>query len=144
MSVKLRLHRMGRKKLPFYRIVAVDSRTRRDGKYIEKIGTYDPLKKPAEVNLEKDLAMKWLLQGAIPSDTVRSLLSDLGIMMEFDFKKRGLTEEQIEAEMQKREAVLEEKRRKEEAEDAMAKREAEKKAKEEDAAKAKESVAATP
>ncbi len=95
MAVKLRLMRLGRKGQPFYRIVVVDSRKRRDGAYIEKIGHYNPLAKPAEVILDDARALKWLHDGAIPSDTVRSLLSRRGIMLAFDLQRRGLTEEEI-------------------------------------------------
>ena len=73
MAVKLRLMRLGRKGQPFYRIVAVDSRKRRDGAYIEKIGHYNPLRRPAEVVVDDDKALKWLNRGAQPSDTVRDL-----------------------------------------------------------------------
>mgnify|MGYP005835941493 CR=1 FL=1 len=95
MPVKLRLMRVGRKGQPFYRIVAVDSRKRRDGAYIEKIGYYNPLTKPADVVIDDDLAMKWLNHGAVPTDTVRSLLSRRGILLTFDLKKRGLPPEEI-------------------------------------------------
>ena len=83
MAVKIRLMRMGKKKRPFYRIVATDSRSRRDGEYIEQIGTYNPISSEKEVKIDKDIAMKWLNNGAIPSDTVRSLLKEAGVMKEF-------------------------------------------------------------
>lgn len=83
MAVKLRLTRMGAKKRPMYRIVASDSRVKRDGKYLELIGTYNPLTDPAEVKINEELALKWLNTGAIPSDTVKSLLSKAGIMKKF-------------------------------------------------------------
>ncbi|HIS39082.1 MAG TPA: 30S ribosomal protein S16 [Candidatus Onthousia faecavium] len=83
MAVKIRLMRMGAKKRPFYRIVATDSRSRRDGEYIEQIGTYNPISSEKEVKIDKDIAMKWLNNGAIPSDTVRSLLKEAGVMKEF-------------------------------------------------------------
>lgn len=79
MAVKLRLKKMGSKKRPFYRIVAADSRSPRDGKFIEIIGTYDSLKDPAEVKIDKEKAVKWLDNGAIPTDTVRTLLKKEGI-----------------------------------------------------------------
>ena len=78
MAVKLRLKRMGSKAKPFYRIVAADSRSPRDGRFIETVGTYNPIKKPAEVNVNEELALKWLNNGAIPTDTVRSILSKEG------------------------------------------------------------------
>ena len=83
MAVKLRLMRMGAKKRPFYRIVAIDSRTKRDGEYLELVGTYNPIEKQQEVKINEEVALKWLQQGAIPSDTVRSLLKDAGVMKKF-------------------------------------------------------------
>ena len=83
MAVKLRLTRMGKTKQPTYRVVAIDSRTKRDGEYIELIGTYNPLTKPAIVKLNEEVALKWLGQGAIPSDTVRNLFKEAGIMKKF-------------------------------------------------------------
>ena len=74
MSVKIRLARHGSKKKPFYRIVVVDSRSPRDGKFIEMVGTYNPLLDPAEVTLKQERVAYWLSQGAKPSDTVNSLL----------------------------------------------------------------------
>ena len=87
MAVKLRLMRMGAKKKPFYRVVAADSRTKRDGKYIELIGTYNPVAQPAEVKIDKELALKWLNNGAQPTDTVASLLRKEGIMKEYKDSK---------------------------------------------------------
>ena len=87
MAVKLRLKRMGSKKKPVYRIVAIDSHTKRDGEYIELVGTYNPLTNPATVKVNEEVAMKWLKDGAIPSDTVRNLLSDAGIMKKFHESK---------------------------------------------------------
>ena len=89
MAVKLRLKRMGSKKKPVYRIVAIDSHTKRDGEYIELIGTYNPLTEPKTVKVDENVALKWLNNGAIPSDTVRNLLSDAGIMKKFHESKRG-------------------------------------------------------
>ena len=87
--VKLRLKRMGAKKVPFYRIVAADARSRRDGRDIEKIGTYDPTKKPAIVNIDEEKALNWLNQGAIPTETVRSLLAKNGTMKKFADSKKS-------------------------------------------------------
>ena len=79
---------MGAKKAPFYRIVAADSRCRRDGRNIEVVGTYNPTKNPAIVSIDEEKVMKWLNNGAIPSDTVRNILSKEGIMKKFaDAKK---------------------------------------------------------
>jgi len=89
MAVKMRLTRMGSKKKPVYRIVATDSRRPRDGQYIELVGTYNPLTNPAEVKINKEVAIKWLKNGAEPTDTVRSLLSREGILKEFADSKKG-------------------------------------------------------
>ncbi|MDY0152308.1 MAG: 30S ribosomal protein S16 [Candidatus Cloacimonas sp.] len=78
--VKLRLRRMGANDLPFYRIVAVDARTKRDGKYIECVGWYDPKPNPSKINIETERAIYWLSVGAQPSDTVRSLLRKAGVL----------------------------------------------------------------
>ena len=83
MAVKLRLMRMGTKKRPFYRIVATDSRSRRDGEYLELVGTYNPISKDENVKINEEVALKWLQNGAIPSDTVRSLLKNAGVMAKF-------------------------------------------------------------
>lgn len=80
--VKLRLKRMGKKGAPFYRIVAADSRSPRDGRFIEQIGTYNPSKAENKVTLDKELTMKWLSNGAQPTDTVRSILSHEGVLKE--------------------------------------------------------------
>jgi len=87
MAVKLRLLRMGAKKRPYYRIVAADSRTKRDGKYIELVGTYNPITSPAEININEEVALKWLNQGAIPTDTVKSLFRQNGINEKFHLAK---------------------------------------------------------
>ncbi len=89
MAVKIRLKRMGAKKSPFYRIVVADSRSPRDGRQIETVGTYNPLTKPAEVKINEELALKWLQDGAKPSDTVRNLFSEQGIMEKFHNAKLG-------------------------------------------------------
>ena len=80
--VKLRLKRMGKKGAPFYRIVAADSRSPRDGRFIEQIGTYNPTKAEEKVTLDKELAKKWLSNGAQQTDTVRSILSHEGVLKE--------------------------------------------------------------
>ena len=82
MAVKMRLKRMGKKGAPFYRIVAADSRSPRDGRFIEQIGTYNPTKAEEKVTLDKELAKKWLSNGAQPTDTVRSILSHEGVLKE--------------------------------------------------------------
>lgn len=83
MAVKIRLKRMGSKKSPFYRIVVADSRSPRDGRDIEVVGTYNPVTQPAEVKINEELALKWMQDGAKPSDTVRNLFSKQGIMEKF-------------------------------------------------------------
>ncbi|MCI2253140.1 30S ribosomal protein S16 [Domibacillus sp. 8LH] len=83
MAVKIRLKRMGAKKSPFYRIVVADARAPRDGRSIETIGTYNPVAQPAEVKINEELALKWLQDGAKPSDTVRNLFSKEGILEKF-------------------------------------------------------------
>ena len=89
MAVKLRLKRMGGKQKPFYRIVAADSRFPRDGRFIETVGTYNPIAKPAEVKIDKELAIKWLINGAQPTDTVKALFKKEGILKEFADAKKG-------------------------------------------------------
>lgn len=81
MSVKIRLSRHGKKKYAYYHIVVADSRAPRDGRFIERIGSYDPNANPAMVNLDFDKALAWLLKGAQPTDTTRSILSREGVMM---------------------------------------------------------------
>ena len=98
MAVKLRLTRMGKKKQPTYRVVAIDSRTKRDGEYIELIGTYNPLTKPATVKLDETIALKWLSQGAIPSDTVKNLFKEAGIMKKFADSKVKVSKKEIKEE----------------------------------------------
>ena len=83
MAVKIRLKRMGSKKRPFYRVVVADSRSPRDGRFIEIVGTYNPLVEPAEVKLEEENILNWLNNGAQPSDTVKNILSKAGIMEKF-------------------------------------------------------------
>ncbi|MFD1928727.1 30S ribosomal protein S16 [Sporosarcina siberiensis] len=89
MSVKIRLKRIGAKKSPVYRIVVADSRSPRDGRQIETVGTYNPLKTPVELKINEESALKWLHNGAQPSDTVRNLFSDQGIMEKFHNSKLG-------------------------------------------------------
>ena len=79
MAVKIRLRRMGQKKAPFYRIVVADSRTSRDGKSIEEIGTYDPNKNPSEFKVNEELAKKWLANGAQPTEVVNKIFKAAGI-----------------------------------------------------------------
>ena len=88
MAVKLRLKRMGSKQKPFYRIVAADARSPRDGRVIETVGTYDPLKGKDVVTIDEEKALKWLNNGAQPTDTVRNILSKNGIMTKYAESKK--------------------------------------------------------
>ena len=100
MPVKIRLQRHGKKGKPFYWIVAADSRSKRDGKYLEKLGTYNPNVNPAEINLDIDGAVQWLDNGAQPTDTARAILSYKGVMLKKHLaggvKKGAFTAEQAE------------------------------------------------
>ena len=100
MPVKMRLQRRGKKGKPFFHIVIADGRAPRDGKFIEKIGTYDPVSKPATIDISADKAVQWLRNGAQPSDTVRAILSYKGILYKFHLlkgvDKGALTLEQAE------------------------------------------------
>ncbi len=80
MAVKIRLKRMGAKKAPFYRIVVADSRSPRDGRFIEEIGFYDPLKNPAVININEEKALEWLSKGARLSDTAKALFNKAGVL----------------------------------------------------------------
>jgi small subunit ribosomal protein S16 len=101
MPVKIRLQRHGRKGQPFYWIVAADSRAKRDGKYLEKLGTYNPNVNPAAIDLDIDGAVKWLENGAQPTDTARAILSYKGALLKKHLNggiaKGALTEEQAQA-----------------------------------------------
>ena len=89
MAVKLRLRRMGAKKRPFYRIVAADARYQRDGRFIEIIGTYDPIGVNSETKIDEEKAMNWLKVGAVPTDTVKDIFSKAGIMKKVHDAKNG-------------------------------------------------------
>jgi small subunit ribosomal protein S16 len=96
MAVKIRLARKGRKKVAFYHIVVADSRSPRDGRYIEKIGTYYPITNPATVELDFDKALGWLQKGALPTDTCRVILSQKGVLLKkhlLDGVKKGAFDE---------------------------------------------------
>ena len=80
MAVKIRLTRIGEKKVPLYRIVVADSRAPRDGRFIEELGYYDPMKKPADIKIDEEKAKKWLATGAQPTDTVKKLFQNNGIV----------------------------------------------------------------
>ena len=97
MPVKLRLQRHGKKGKPFYWLVAADSRAKRDGRYLEKLGTYNPNTNPATVNIDIDRAVNWMEKGAQPTDTARNLLSYKGVMLKYHLnggvRKGALTQE---------------------------------------------------
>lgn len=95
--VKIRLQRRGRKQLPVYKIVAADTRSPRDGRFIEALGQYEPLLRPAGVTLKQDRVMYWLGVGAQPTDTVRNLLQREGILLRLHLARKGKTEEEITA-----------------------------------------------
>ena len=80
MAVKIRLRRMGAKKKPFYRIIVADSRSPRDGRFIEELGTYDPLKDPSEIKVDGEKAKQWIANGAQPTETVKVLLKKAGVI----------------------------------------------------------------
>ena len=90
MAVKLRLKRMGAKAKPFYRIVAADSRSPRDGRFLEVVGTYDPVKDASKVTVDEEKALYWLRKGAQPTDTVRNILSKQGIMKKYAESKKSV------------------------------------------------------
>jgi len=103
MSVKIRLQRHGKKGKPFYWIVAADARSKRDGKYLEKIGTYNPNTNPATIDLNLDQAVQWLHNGAQPTDTARAILSYKGALLKHHLdggvRKGALTQEQADAKL---------------------------------------------
>jgi small subunit ribosomal protein S16 len=105
MSVKIRLQRHGKKQKPFYWIVAADARSKRDGKYLEKLGTYNPNTNPATIDLNIDQAVQWLHNGAQPTDTARAILSYKGALMKHHLdggvRKGALTQEQADAKLAK-------------------------------------------
>ena len=89
MAVRIRLQRHGRKKRPFYRLVAADARAQRDGVFLERLGHYNPMTDPADVFIDEEKALKWLRRGAQPSDTAKRLLTQNGILMKFEYEKLG-------------------------------------------------------
>ncbi len=119
MPVKMRLQRHGKKGKPFFHIVIADGRAPRDGKFIEKIGTYNPITNPADINLNFDKALDWLQKGAQPTDTVRAILSYKGVLYKnhllIGVRKGALTEQEAEAKFQtwlkEKEARIEAKRK---------------------------------
>ncbi|KUG26627.1 ssu ribosomal protein s16p [hydrocarbon metagenome] len=100
MAVKLRLRRMGKKRQPVYKLVAADSRSPRDGRFIESFGLYNPKTEPSTVEINEERALYWLGVGAQPTTTVKNLLSAEGILYKRDLMKRGLNEEEVAKEME--------------------------------------------
>jgi small subunit ribosomal protein S16 len=88
MAVRMRLTRMGRKKVPFYRVVVADAKAPRDGRFIEIVGSYDPKADPAKIVVDEAAALKWLHRGAQPTETVQSLLRKAGVWKRFQEEKR--------------------------------------------------------
>jgi len=104
--VKIRLRRKGKKHYPVYDIVVVDSRVKRDGKYIERLGYYDPNTQPSTIKIESERALFWLDQGAQPTETVRNLLSYEGILLARHLRFKGKTEEEIAEMVQKHKEIV--------------------------------------
>ena len=98
MAVRIRLQRHGKKRRPFYRLVAADSRSQRDGRFIERIGYYDPMTDPADIVIDTEKALKWLRTGAQPSDTAKDLMSKAGVWEQFINEKLGQPNPTPEAE----------------------------------------------
>jgi small subunit ribosomal protein S16 len=149
MAVKIRLARKGRKKQAYYHIVVADSRSPRDGRYIEKIGNYNPLTNPATIELDFDKALGWLQNGALPTDTCRAILSYKGVLIKkhlLEGVKKGAFDDaeatrRFEEWMKQNDAKIEAEKKINEARAArLAKRQAELNAKAEDSTKAEESV----
>ena len=107
MAVKLRLRRMGKKKQPIYKLVAADSRSPRDGKFLEAVGFYNPLTNPHTLDLKEDRIMYWLNAGAQPTHTVKSLLRQKGITLKKELMSKGLDEEKIKSELENWQKVKE-------------------------------------
>ena len=113
MAVKLRFRRLGRKKVPIYKLVAADSRSPRDGRFIEALGVYKPLIQPLEFEVKEPRVFYWLQKGAIPSDTVRTLLSRKGLWLKWSLMKKRADDATIAAELSKWQSLQEEKLRRE-------------------------------
>jgi len=107
--VKIRLRRMGRKKLPIYKIVAADARSPRDGRVIESLGTYDPNNKPSKIEFKEGRVLYWLKSGAQPTVTVRNLLTRKGLLLRLHLMKKGADDEKITQELSKWSATQENK-----------------------------------
>ena len=115
MAVRIRLRRVGKKKMPIYHIVAADSRAARNGKFLEVIGRYEPLQQPMVISANEQRVFHWLKRGALPTDTVRSLLRRNGLWMKWHMTKRGVDEITIATEMEKWQMAQAEKRQRDDA-----------------------------
>lgn len=115
MAVRLRLRRIGKKKMPQYHIVAADSRAARNGKFLEVVGRYEPLRDPMLIETKEDRLMYWLKVGAQPSDTLRSLLQRSGMWLKWTLLKKGADDATIALEMEKWQMAQAEKRARDEA-----------------------------
>ena len=115
MPVRLRLRRIGKKKNPIYQIVAADARTKRDGKFLEIVGRYEPQQKPVVINASESRVFYWLKSGAQPTTTVRSLLRQTGLWMKWSMKKRGDDDAKVASAMEKWTMIQAEKEKRQEA-----------------------------
>lgn len=115
MAVRLRLRRVGKKKMPMYHIVVADSRQSRDGKFLEVVGHYKPLQDPMVITTREERVLYWLKSGALPTDTVRSLMQRTGLWLKWSMVKRGLDQATIATEMEKWQMLQAEKRQRDEA-----------------------------
>ena len=115
MAVRIRLRRIGKKKMPMYHIVAADSRAARTGKFLEIIGRYEPLQNPMRIDAKEDRVFRWLKSGARPTDTVRSLFQRNGLWMKWTMVKGGADDAKIATEMEKWQMMQEGKRQRDEA-----------------------------
>ena len=100
MAVKIRLKRMGSKKIPFFRVVAADSRSPRDGRFIETLGYYDPMKDPPEIKFDDDKVYKWLDNGAIPTENAKQLLRKAGLLERWRLLKQGVPIHELDAKIE--------------------------------------------
>ena len=101
MAVKIRLFRVGKKKMPMYRVVVMDGRKARNSSYIEKIGLYNPLTQPAQISIDKEKALEWLKKGAQPTETVQNIFRETGIALEYHLDRHHADEKTRQVEMQK-------------------------------------------
>jgi len=140
LAVKIRLRRMGSKKRPFYRLVAADSRRARDGRFVEMLGYYDPLKEPADIKLDDDKIYKWLDRGATPTENASSLLRKAGLLEKWQLLKEGVKLTELESVIEERRTKQPEAKPKAQKEKELKeKAEAQKKEEEEKAEKPEES-----